>query len=182
MNLDAKMAIPDSQRYHYLVYYVEVSNLKNVLIWLFLYVFCRHTLYTPGSADHCKLTIRSRSNTIDITATTLWLHCFSSYGFTHKCNKWKFNRLHIMNSKYFLFYQQLFYKRSSDKKHIRMLDVRLIDWWNFCFEIFFLSILMVIIVRTDEGQPWPKYIFNKCGTNIYFFYSAEVWSIKITEF
>ena len=25
------------------------------------------------------------------------------------------------------------------------------------------------IVRTDEGQPRPKYIFNKCGTNIYFF-------------
>ena len=28
---------------------------------------------------------------------------------------------------------------------------------------------MVIIVRTDEGQPRPKYIFIKCGTNIYFF-------------
>ena len=26
-----------------------------------------------------------------------------------------------------------------------------------------------LIVRTDEGQPRPKYIFNKCGTNIYFF-------------
>ena len=25
------------------------------------------------------------------------------------------------------------------------------------------------ISRTDEGQPRPKYIFNKCGTNIYFF-------------
>ena len=24
------------------------------------------------------------------------------------------------------------------------------------------------ISRTDEGQPRPKYIFNKCGTNIYF--------------
>ena len=23
--------------------------------------------------------------------------------------------------------------------------------------------------RTDEGQPRPKYNFNKCGTNIYFF-------------
>ena len=31
----------------------------------------------------------------------------------------------------------------------------------------------------DEGQPRPKYIFNKCGTNIYFFYSTEVWSITI---
>jgi len=29
---------------------------------------------------------------------------------------------------------------------------------------------MVIIVRTDEGLPKPKYIFNKCAaTNIYFF-------------
>ena len=24
------------------------------------------------------------------------------------------------------------------------------------------------ISRTNEGQPRPKYIFNKCGTNIYF--------------
>ena len=38
------------------------------------------------------------------------------------------------------------------------------------------------ISRTDKGQPRPKYIFNKCGTNIYFLYSTEVWSITITEF
>ena len=38
------------------------------------------------------------------------------------------------------------------------------------------------ISRTDEGQLRPKYIFNKCGTNIYFLYSTEVWSITITEF
>ena len=25
------------------------------------------------------------------------------------------------------------------------------------------------ISRTDEGHPRPKYIFNKCGTNIYSF-------------
>ena len=25
------------------------------------------------------------------------------------------------------------------------------------------------ISRTDESEPRPKYIFNKCGTNIYFF-------------
>ena len=25
------------------------------------------------------------------------------------------------------------------------------------------------ISRADEGQPRQKYIFNKCGTNIYFF-------------
>ena len=28
---------------------------------------------------------------------------------------------------------------------------------------------MVIIVRTDVGQPRPKYIFNKCESNIHFF-------------
>ena len=38
------------------------------------------------------------------------------------------------------------------------------------------------ISRTDEGQPRPKYIFNKCGTHIYFFNSTEVWSIAINEF
>ena len=38
------------------------------------------------------------------------------------------------------------------------------------------------IVRTDEGQPRPKYIFNKRGTDIYFLYSTQVWSLTITEF
>ena len=34
----------------------------------------------------------------------------------------------------------------------------------------YLSIFLTeTISRTDEGQPRPKYIFNKCGTNIYFF-------------
>ena len=40
------------------------------------------------------------------------------------------------------------------------------------FLTIFLSILNFdgyYITRTDEGQPRPKYIFNKCGTNIYFF-------------
>ena len=35
--------------------------------------------------------------------------------------------------------------------------------------------------RTDEGQPRLKYIFNKCGTNIYFISSREVWFITNTE-
>ena len=38
-----------------------------------------------------------------------------------------------------------------------------------------------IILRTNEGQPRPKYIYNKCGTNIDFFYSTKVWSITITK-
>ena len=40
------------------------------------------------------------------------------------------------------------------------------------------------IVRTDEGQPRPKYIFNN-SINVELtspFYSTEVWSITITEF
>ena len=31
------------------------------------------------------------------------------------------------------------------------------------------GIVTETISRTDEGQPRPKYIFNKCGPNIYFF-------------
>ena len=30
------------------------------------------------------------------------------------------------------------------------------------------------ISRTDEGQPRPKYIFNKCGTNIFLLYRGLV--------
>ena len=49
---------------------------------------------------------------------------------------------------------------------------------HFCLFIFlwflhyfnFLSILMVIIsLELRRVNPWPKYIFNKCGINIYFF-------------
>ena len=41
----------------------------------------------------------------------------------------------------------------------------------FCWflTIFFIDFDGYYIVRTDEGQLRPKYIFNKCGTNIYFF-------------
>ena len=39
----------------------------------------------------------------------------------------------------------------------------------FTFIYFFIDFNGYYIVRTDEGQPRPKYIFNKCGTYIYFF-------------
>ena len=29
------------------------------------------------------------------------------------------------------------------------------------------------LATTDEGQPRPKYIFNKCGTNIYSFTTLQ---------
>ena len=41
------------------------------------------------------------------------------------------------------------------------------DFLHFLF--FFIDFDVYYIIRTDEGQPRPKYIFNKCGTNIYFF-------------
>ena len=50
---------------------------------------------------------------------------------------------------------------------------------NCCLFLIFVT---ETISRTDESQPRPKYIFNKCGINIYFVYSTEVWSITITEF
>ena len=34
---------------------------------------------------------------------------------------------------------------------------------------FVFNLCEETISRTDEGQPRPKYIFNKCWTNIYFF-------------
>ena len=37
---------------------------------------------------------------------------------------------------------------------------------DFCLFLIFVT---EKISRTDEGQPRPKYIFDKCGTNIYFF-------------
>ena len=35
--------------------------------------------------------------------------------------------------------------------------------------LFVFNLCEETISRSDEGQPRPKYVFNKCGTNIYFF-------------
>ena len=45
------------------------------------------------------------------------------------------------------------------------------DGINYIDDIieFVFNLCEETISRTDEGQPRPKYIFNKCGTNIYFF-------------
>ena len=49
--------------------------------------------------------------------------------------------------------------------------------YSFCtFNIDLIPFFLVLkffnlceeTISTDEGQPRPKYIFNKCGTNIYF--------------
>ena len=53
------------------------------------------------------------------------------------------------------------------------------------FFLFFIDFDGDYIVRTDEGQPRPKYIFYKCGTNISFFYSTVVLRLfkkKLTNF
>jgi len=39
----------------------------------------------------------------------------------------------------------------------------------FTITKFVFNLCEETISRTDEGQPRPKYIINKCGTNIYFF-------------
>ena len=57
--------------------------------------------------------------------------------------------------------------------------LRFLFFIKYCLFLIFLT---ETISRTDEGQPRPKYIFNKRGNNICFFYSKEVWSITITEF
>ena len=54
----------------------------------------------------------------------------------------------------------------------------------FCLFIFlwfltFFVLFLIVIISLELTRA--KYIFNKCGTNIYFFYSTEVWSITMTE-
>ena len=40
---------------------------------------------------------------------------------------------------------------------------------NYNWLSLFLIFMPKTILRTDKGQPRPKYMFNKCGTNIYIF-------------
>ena len=54
-----------------------------------------------------------------------------------------------------------------------MIDIQYIQgligtWMNQLYLKFVFNLCEETISRTDEGQPRPKYIFNKCGTNIYF--------------
>ena len=83
-----------------------------------------------------------------------------TYDFTHNYEKCKYIWLHIRNSKYLSSSQKLFNK--------------ILFYLPFTFEVNIHSIVnhhtvQCTMSRTDEGQPRPKYIFNKCGTNIYFF-------------
>ena len=55
----------------------------------------------------------------------------------------------------------------NNNKSINLNVVFLFQTLSFLF--FFIDFDGYYIVRTDEGQPRPKYILNKCGTNIYFF-------------
>ena len=92
---------------------IHIKGVQNEIVkttWNFL------NMKTP---NHCKLTRRRRSNSIDINVKNLWLRCSSSSDFTHKCKKNKFIRLHITNSKHFCSFQSLCHKRSYDKIHSR---------------------------------------------------------------
>ena len=81
---------------------------------------------------------------------------------------------------------ELYHIKVSVLENLNTLEILWLNSEERTEKIFFKSFFIYFdgyyIVRTDEGQPRPKYIFNKCGTNIYFFYSTEVWSITITEF
>ena len=77
-----------------------------------------------------------------------------------------------------------FWRTSSNSAFVKFTVMYLI----FCARVRFTGLTkfwfwwLFYRYRTDDDQPRPKYIFNKCGTNIYFLYSTEVWSITITEF
>ena len=93
------------------VWYIKSDNKQNPAISVMIFLlFNNPSCKTKGKGggekktEHCKLTKRRRSNSIDITVMTLWL-CFSSNSnFTHKCKKSKFIRLQITNSKIFVLF------------------------------------------------------------------------------
>jgi len=91
-------------------------------VWLLSNFFLQTKMVWIGKIkpdkNHCKLTKRRRSISIDITVTALWLRCSSSSDFTHKCKESKYIPLHIINSKHFCSFQYLFNKISYDQKHI----------------------------------------------------------------
>ena len=77
-----------------------------------------------------------------------------------------------------------FYMCGPLSAYLLCLSAFIFDNPNFFFKYSFLFVYFLVVinnfffsfidfdgyyVRTDEGQPRPKYIFNKCGTNIYLF-------------
>ena len=70
-----------------------------VLIWFKWKMYTEHR-GCPKSNNHGKLTRKRRSNSIDITVTTLWQRCSYSSGFMRKSKKSRFIRLCIINSKH----------------------------------------------------------------------------------
>ena len=69
-----------------------------------------------------------------------------------------------------------------------IIQIHTLDFFSFFFflslsifyeqiwyipKCFFLIFVTETISRTGVGQPRPKYIFNKCGTNIYFFFTLQ---------
>ena len=52
---------------------------------------------------------------------------------------------------------------SPIKKNLNIMFCLFIFLW---FLTFFIDFDGYYIVRSEEGHPRPKYIFNKCGTNV----------------
>ena len=68
-------------------------------------------------------------------------------------------------------------------KHHKKIKLYISDPYSI-LTFFIIDFEGYFIVRTDEGQPRPKYIFNN-SINVELtstFYSTEVWSITISKF
>ena len=88
------------------VNYIFLSSIRlklKEIILKFSFKLCGENVWciVEKYVDHCKLTRRRRSNSIDITVTALWLRCSFSSDFMYMWKKSKFIRLHIINSKHF---------------------------------------------------------------------------------
>ena len=88
---------------YYTVVFININTIKTTFYLNLIPATLLNSLKTLK--NHCKLTRRKMSNSIDITVSTLWLRCSISSNFTHKRKKSKFIRLHITNSKHFCFFQ-----------------------------------------------------------------------------
>jgi len=93
-------------------------------------------------------------------------------------------------------------KHSLNSEYLQIIFFNIMIWVRFPFSIWLylflknLFCLFIIswfktitiwfagyhILRTDKGQPRPKYIFNKCGTNIYFINSMRFGSSLTPNF
>ena len=98
-------------------------------------------------------------------------HLFKNYRFVRKDGKWTIDLKNERNP-LFLKELQIIFFPSHNLSSFPLCPLAQIFVCLSCdflhFQNFFIDFDGYYIDRTDEGQPRPKYIFNKCGTNIYF--------------